>query len=52
MEGGSYINSPQNEKDDKFFQYAVTVALKYQNIKNNTVGYQKLSLLLINIIGK
>ena len=45
--GGRYIDSPewlknkkatinpQNEKDDKCFQYPVTVALNYQNIKNN-----------------
>ena len=44
--GGSYIDSPKwlkNKKatinpknnDDKRFQYALTVALNYQNIKNN-----------------
>ena len=44
--GGSYIDSPEwlkNKKvtinpknnDDKCFKYAVTVALNYQNIKNN-----------------
>ena len=45
--GGPYIDSPewlknkkatinpQNEKDGKCFQYPVTVALNYQNIKNN-----------------
>ena len=44
--GGSYINSPQwlknkkatinpKDNDDKCFQYAVTVALNHQNIKNN-----------------
>ena len=27
--------NPQNKKDDKCFQYALTVALNYQNIKNN-----------------
>ena len=43
---GSYIDSPEwlkNKKatinpkinDDKCFQYALTVALNYQNIKNN-----------------
>ena len=44
--GGSYIDSPDwiknkkatvnpiNKKDDKCFQYAVTVALNYQEIKN------------------
>ena len=56
--GGSYIKSlawlsakratvnPQNKKDDKCFQYALTVALLII-IKE----YQKLNLLLINIIG-
>ena len=44
--GVSYINSPKwlkNEKaitnpksnDDKCFQYAITVTINYQNIKNN-----------------
>ena len=44
--GGSYIDSPEwlkNKKtiinpknnDDKCYQYALTVALNYQNIKNN-----------------
>ena len=44
--GGSYIGSPEwlkNKKatinpknnDDKCFQYALTVALNYQNIENN-----------------
>ena len=44
--GGSYIDSPKwlkNKKptinpknnDDKCFQYTITVALNYQNIKNN-----------------
>ena len=44
--GGSYIDSPEQLKskkatinpknnDDKLFQYALTVALNYQNIKNN-----------------
>ena len=45
--GGSYIDSPewlknkkatinpQNKRDDRSFQYAVTVALNYENIKNN-----------------
>ena len=53
--GGSYIDSPKcliNKKatinpknnDDKCFQYALTVALNYEQIKKE---YQKLSLLLI-----
>ena len=45
--GGSYIKSeiwleekqatinPQNKKDDKCFQYALTVALNYEKIKDN-----------------
>ena len=60
--GGSYINSPnllKNKKatinpknnDDKCFQYALTVALNYQNIKKTLKEYQKLRLLLISIIG-
>ena len=61
--GGSYIDSPEwlkkkkatvnpKNKDDKCFQYALTVALNYQNIKTIQKEYQKLSLLLISIIGK
>ena len=46
--GGSYIDSaewlknkkatinPQNKKDDRCFQYAVTVALNYQKIKKQS----------------
>ena len=45
--GGSYIGSPkwlknkkatinpQNKKDDRCFQYAVTVVLNHEQIKNN-----------------
>ena len=44
--GGSYIDSPQwlkkkkatknlKNNDDKFFQYALTVALNHEQIKNN-----------------
>ena len=51
--GGSYIDSPewlQNKKattnpknnDDKCFQYALTVALNYQNIKNNRERISKI----------
>ena len=62
--GSSYIDSPEwlknkkaainpkNKKDDNCFQYAIAAALNYQNIKNNPREYQKLSLLLINKIGK
>ena len=60
---GSYIDSPEwlkNKKatinpknnDAKCFQYALTVALNYQNIKTIQKEYQKLILLLINITGK
>ena len=51
--GGLYINSPEwlkNKKatinpknnDDKCFQYALTVALIYQNIKNNPERISKI----------
>ena len=51
--GGSYINSPEwlknkkatiNPKNngDKCFQYALTVALNYQNIKNNPERVSKI----------
>ena len=51
--GGSYIDSPEwlkNKKatinpknnDDKCFQYAVTVALNYENIKNNPERISKI----------
>ena len=44
--GGSYVDSPEwlknkratinpKNNDEKCFQYALTVALNYQNIKNN-----------------
>ena len=44
--------NPKNN-NEKCFQYAVAVALNYQK-KSKTIKkeYQKLSLLLINIIGK
>ena len=37
--------------DDKWFHYTLTVALSHEQIKKIFKGYQKLSLLLINIIG-
>ena len=52
--GKSYIDSPkwlknkkttinpQNKKDDRCFQYALTVALSYQNIKNNPQRVSKI----------
>ena len=57
---GSYIDSPkwlknkkgtinlQNKKDDKCFQYALTVALNHEQIKGHP---ERLILLLINTIG-
>ena len=64
--GGSYMDSPKWLKSKKTtinpkikdgkcfqFQYAVTVALNYQSIKKKIQKeYQKLSFLLISIIGK
>ena len=61
--GGSYIDfpkwlknkkatiNPQNRKDDKCFQYALTVALNHEQIKIIQKEYQGLNLLLINTIG-
>ena len=61
--GGSYIDSlkwlknkkatinPKND-DNKCFQYALTVALNYEQIKKEPKEYQKLNHLLINPIGK
>ena len=51
--GGSYIDSPiwlknkratinpQNKKDDRYFQYAVTVALNYEQIKDHAERISK-----------
>ena len=61
--GGSYIDSPEwlknkkttiNPKNnaDKCFQYTLTVALNFQNIKKIQKEYQKLRFLLISMIGK
>ena len=61
--GRSYIDSPKwlkNKKttinpknnDDNCFQYALNVASDYQNIEKTRKEYQKLSLLLISMIGK
>ena len=52
--GGSYVDSSKWQKnkkatinpknnDDKCFQYALTVASKYQNIKNNPERISKIS---------
>ena len=43
--------NPKNN-DDNCFQYALTVALNYQNIKKDPQRISKLSLLLISMIGK
>ena len=59
----SYIDSPgwlKNKKatinpknnDDKHFQYALTVALNHKKSRKILKKYQKLTLLLINTIGK
>ena len=62
--GGSYIDSqkslknkkatinPQNKKDDRCFQYAVTVAWNYEELGIIQKEYQRLNLLLVNAIGK
>ena len=61
--GGSYIDSPKclknkkatinpKNKNDKCFQYALTVALNYEKLKKIRKEYQKVNLLLINTIGK
>ena len=55
--GKSYINSPKwiknkkatinpKNKDDKCFQYDLTVALNYQNIKNNPERVSKINLFI------
>ena len=60
--GRSYIDSPKwlknknatinpKNNDDKCFQYALTIALNYEQIKKNIKEYQKLDRLLINTIG-
>ena len=61
--GGSQIESnkrisakkatinPKNKKDNKCFQYALTVALNHEKSKTTQKEYQKLNLLLINTIG-
>ena len=61
--GGSNIDSPKwltNKKvpvnpkneDDKCFQYSLTVALNYEQIKDIQKEYQRLNLLFINTTGK
>ena len=61
--GGSYVDSPKwlknkratinlQNKDNDCFEYAITVALNHERIKKTLKEYQKLCLLLINIIGR
>ena len=61
--GGSYIDSPDwinhkkvtinpQNKDNECFKHTITVALNHEKIKNTRKEYQKLSFLLINIIGR
>ena len=57
--GSSYINSPkwlkkkvtinpQNTKDNKCFQYAITAALNYRNIDHNPERISKLKPFIDN----
>ena len=61
--GGSYVDSPKllkNKKaiinpknnDDNCFQYALTIALNHQSIKNVPQRISKIKPLLINMIGR
>ena len=34
--------NPKNKKDDKYFQYAITVALNYQQINNHPERIEKI----------
>ena len=64
IRGGSYIDSPDwiknkkarishvNKKDNKCFQYAVTVTLNHEEIKNKLQRIKKLNLLKIGITRK
>ena len=61
---GSYIDSPDwiknkkatinpiNKKDNKCFQYAVTVALNHEEIKKNPQRVTKIKPFIKNITGK
>ena len=44
--------NPKNTKDNKCFQYAITVALNHQKLITTQKEYQILDLLLTNIIGQ
>ena len=61
--GGSYIDSPEwikkkkatinpKKKDNKCFQYAVTVALNYNEIKWNPERFSNIKPFINNISGK
>ena len=60
---GSYIETPEwlknkgatincQNNDDKCFQYAIAIALNYDEIGNYHQRVYKINLLLINTIGK
>ena len=60
--GGSYIDSPKRLKNkkatinpkinhDQCLQYAVTVALNYQNIEQDPQTISNIKLFIINVIG-
>ena len=40
------------KNDDRCFQYAITVTLNHQNIKNNPERITKIKCFIISIIGK
>ena len=62
--GGSYVDSPDwiknkratinpiNKKDNKCFQYAVTVALNHEEIKKDPKGITKIKPFINNTTGK
>ena len=60
---GSYVDSPEwlknkratiipKNKDSECFKYAIAVALNHEIVKKSLKEFQKLSFLLINIIGR
>ena len=46
-----YLN-PKNNNDDKCFQYVLSIAINYEQIKKILKKYQKISFLLIILINK
>ena len=48
---GATIN-PKNKKDNKCFQYAITVALNHEKIKKGFQRNRKLNFLLDSVNGK